>query len=136
YLKQHGFGWEIFNFKPYRGRYFGAGHAPKNNVAIEAHFDLPAEAEYVDDVLVVWVANGHVVGWYKNARLYRTEQPAPKGSKRVFRGNRIGYYATARVKDCRCLASEARTLPVPTAGRVRGGMGRYIWYPNPVRHRK
>src|SRR5579863_3383723 len=69
YVREHGFGHEIFNFKPYRGRYYGYGRAANDAIAVE-RLGAPEGAPFVEGVLVVWVANSCVVGWYKNARIY------------------------------------------------------------------
>lgn len=133
YVKEHGYGYEIFNFKPYRGRYYGYGRPSKDSIAVE-RLGAPEGALFVDGVLVVWVANSCVVGWYKNARVYRKLHSAPPGSKRTFRGHDCGYYVTA--KESKLLEPGARlTMPVPRAREIDGGMGRYVWYPEGEQHR-
>lgn len=138
-VKEHGYGYEIFNFKPYQGRFYGYGHAANNSIALErlgARQGAPfiQGAHFIDDVLVVWVANSHVVGWYKNARVYRKAQPAPHGSERTFLGEESGYYFSAKRKGCKLLKKDARTLPVPRAWKVDGGMSRYVWYAEDQHH--
>ena len=68
-------------------------------------------------------SNSHVVGWYMNARVYREWQSAPSGSKRTFRSQECGYYVAAAESDCKRLDPDARTLSVPKAREVEGGMG-------------
>ncbi|MGA8027898.1 MAG: DUF3883 domain-containing protein [Bryobacteraceae bacterium] len=131
YPKTHGFGHEIFNFKPFKGRYYGYGRPANDAIALE-RLGAPEGSSYIDAVLVVWVAKSHVVGWYKNARVYREWQPPPPGSKRLFRGHECGYYATAL--DGKLLEREARWLSVPRAKDVPGGMGRYVWYAEGTQH--
>jgi len=134
YVKKHGFGHEIFDFKPYRGRCYGYGRAANDSIALE-RLGAPDGAPFVDDILVVWVANSHVVGWYKNARIYREWQSPPPGSERTFRGEECGYYVTAKQEDCKLLHPDARlTMHVPRAREVEGGMGRYVWYAEGERH--
>jgi hypothetical protein len=125
YVETHGIGDEIFNFKPYRGRYYGYGR-PANNFIDLKRLDADASQEtpYVEGVLVVWVANSHVVGWYKSARVYHEWQAPPPGSNRSFGDHECGYYATAT--DGELLDPDARTLAVPRARDVEGGMGRYV----------
>ena len=55
YVKKHGFGHEIFNFKPYKGRYYGYGRPANDAIALE-RLGAPKGSSYVDGVLVVWVA--------------------------------------------------------------------------------
>jgi hypothetical protein len=134
YVKEHGFGWEIFNFQPVRGRYYGYGRPANDSIALE-RLGAPEGSPYVDGILVVWVANSRVVGWYKNARVYRElHRPLP-GSKRLFQGVECGYYVMARTQDCKLLHPDARTLAVPRARDVDGGMGRYVWYAEGARHK-
>ena len=135
YVTKHGFGHEIFNFKPYRGRYYGYGRAANDTIALE-RLGAPEGAPFIDGVLAVWVANSHVVGWYKNARIYREWQSAPPGSERTFRGDECGYYVTAKQEDCQRLDPDARTLAVPRAREVNGGMGRYVWYAEGEHHKQ
>ncbi len=133
--KEHGYGHEIFNFQPYAGKRYGFAETPKYSIAIQ-RFGAQAKDAYVDDVLVVWVAKSCVIGWYKHARLYRACQPPPNGSNRIYKGDPIGYYAVAKATDCQLLLDpDDRTFPVPRARKARGGMGRYIWYPDPHRFR-
>jgi hypothetical protein len=128
FVKNKGFGHEIFNFQPYKGHCYGYGRAANDSIAIE-RLGASEGAAFVDGVLVVWVANSHVVGWFKNARVYREWQSAPSGSGRTFQGEDCLYYAVAKQGDCKCLDPDARmTLTVPRARDVAGGMGRYVWY--------
>jgi len=130
YVKKHGYGHEIFNFKPYRGRYYGYGRPVNYTIALE-RFGAPSGSASVEGILVVWVAKSHVVGWYENARVYRAWQPPPPGSSRLYRKEGCGYYVTAKVADCKLLLpKDARTLRVPRGKGVIGGMGRYVWYPD------
>lgn len=133
YVKEHGFGGEIFNFMPHKGRCYGYGRAANGSVALE-RLGAPKGNEYVDGVLVVWVADSHVIGWYPDATVYRKCQSAPSGSKRLFRGHECGYHATAKQQGCTLLHPDARTLAVPRAREVEGGMGRYVWYAEGTQH--
>lgn len=135
YVKKHGFGHEIFNFQPFRGSYYGYGRAANHSIALE-RLGAPKGADFVDGILVVWVANSRVVGWYKNARVYREWQSPPSGSKRTFRGENCGYYVTAQECDCKLIHPDARMLFVPRARAVDGGMGRYVWYAEGKKHKQ
>jgi hypothetical protein len=133
YVKEHGFGHEIFNFMPYQGQCYGYGRAANDSIALE-RLGAPEGSDYVDGILVVWVADSHVVGWYKKARVYREWQSPPSGSNRLFRGDDCGYYVTAKRQGCKLLHPDARTLAVPRAREVDGGMGRYVWYAEGAQH--
>jgi len=70
-VKERGFGHEIFNFKEYGGRCYGYGRAAKNTIALQRLSALK-EDDSLDDVLLVWVADSTVVGWFKHATLTGT----------------------------------------------------------------
>src|SRR5271165_4977566 len=82
HVRDYGSGGEIFNFMPYGGRCYGYGRPANDTIALE-RLGAPEGSDYVDGILVVWVAKSCVVGWYKNARVYRKWQPSPSGSRRV-----------------------------------------------------
>ncbi len=136
YVKKHGGGHEIFNFKLYEGRYYGYGRPANDFIDLKRlDIDAPKGSAYVDGVLVVWVANSYVVRWYKNARVYHEWQAPPPGSSRPFGDGKCGYYVTAKKSDCKLLDPDARTLAVPRARDVKGGMGRYVWYAEGAQHK-
>lgn len=134
YVEERRFGGEIYNFQAHQGRCYGYGRAANHSIALE-RLGAPKGSDHLDNVLVVWVAKSHVVGWYKHARLFRQCQGAPAGSQRTFAGEKMGYYATAKSSDCKCLDPDARTLRVPRARDVDGGMGRYVWYAEGKEHK-
>src|SRR5262249_30472598 len=70
------------------------------------------------DVLVVFVADQTVVGWYKGARVY----PAPRTPSPHLAARRDGceYYCEAATANCVLLPTAARRLQIP---RGAGGMG-------------
>ena len=53
YVNEHGFGCEIFNFKPFRGRCYGYGCPANNSIALE-RLGGPQGMSFIDNVLVVW----------------------------------------------------------------------------------
>lgn len=135
YVQENGYGHEIYNFLPSRGNYYGYGRPANDAIALK-RLGAPEGSLYLDHVLVVWVAKSHVVGWYKEARLYREWQPAPAGSKRNFGKEECGFYAEAKASNCVLLHPDARkTLAVPRARDVVGGMGRYVWYAEGPQHK-
>ncbi len=81
---------------------------------------------------IIWTARRpkvggtYIVGWYKNARLYRTFQPGTKYGNRTFKGKQMGFIAVAERKDCKLLPPDKRLLKIP---RGLNGMGqRNVWY--------
>src|SRR4051794_40882214 len=73
WITTHGYGSEIFNFKLYHGSMLGFGRAPQDTIRIEKLGAKKSDSS-VRGVLVVWVAKSKIVGWYKNATVYRKLQ--------------------------------------------------------------
>lgn len=130
YVQEHGYGHEIFNFKPSNGFLYGFVQT-KSGIDVE-RIGAPKNADAIDNVLVVWVARypeggTFIVGWYKHATVYRKLQPPPPGSDRVHNVEQIGYIVKAKSADCTLLPVDRRVLRVPR--RRSGGMGQSnIWY--------
>lgn len=131
---EHGWGGEVFNFRPTSGRCYGHVEVLDHTIHIEK---LSTQANTsINNVLVVWTApdpsprRGRVVvGWYRNATLYRSRQ-LPHGAlqqARTFRapGSRephtISFQVEAAQKDCTLLAPEERVLWIPP--RKKGDRG-------------
>lgn len=125
YIKQHGWGHEIFNFSPTKGKLYGYG-AVQGNINIDK-LGADSSDEFIKGVTVVWTAKKPtggtlIVGWYKNATVYRSEQIQP----RSFRENQIDYFAECNQKDATLLTEDERVFEVP---RGKDGFGqRNIWY--------
>jgi hypothetical protein len=123
----HGWGNEMFNFQPFKGRMYGHAPVPHGTINVEK-LGAAKGAESVDGVLVIWVAKSRIVGWYKNATVYRRDQ-LPKSLARSFRGRPIPYHVTATAgSDCKCIDPDARLFSVPRARQREGAMGRYSWF--------
>ncbi len=73
----YGFGHEIFNFEPYKRKMYGFGKTPHNAIRLE-NLGATKDAENVNGVTVIWVAKSRIVGWYKNATVYRHHQQPPR----------------------------------------------------------
>lgn len=127
-VKIQGYGHEMLNFKPFAGKMYGTAVVPRYGALHLDKLGGSKGAEFVDGVLVVWVAKSLIVGWYKNARVYRDSQPPPKNSGRVYKGNPIGYRASAARPDCTLLGPDERHFRVPRARERAQAMGRYVWY--------
>ena len=136
YPRETGKANEIYNFFPHQGRVLGFVQATKNTIRIERLGAKPDE-DRVNGVTVAWAATDpeagrtYVVGWYKNATVYRNQQAAPQDSKRYEPGTKklYGSYVEASTADAHCLPVAERSLPVPRRGK--GTMGRsMVWYPD------
>ena len=133
YIKENEDGGESYNFQDYNGYCYGYVML-YGNMALEKHFEgVASNQSSVDDVLIVWVATNEnsetrIVGWYKNATVYREDQ-----YERAFTDhNRDLYYRIkAPAKGCYLLPEEQRTFPIERASAAGTGMGMgrsNIWY--------
>ena len=126
---------ETFNFMPINGRYYGFVW-PNGKMSIQdIDKDCEDATDRVENVLVIWTAthpqNGgrHIVGWYKNATVYREF----KESKFVKSDNNR-YNIRANVKNSTLVppSNRDRDFAVPHGS---GFFGRsHIWYPNKYMH--
>ena len=112
YVVQHETGGEVENFLPRSGRHRGYVQLPGSTLKLE-HLGGSADAPFVDGTTVVFSATrpgggGYVVGWYRNARVWREYQPQRPH----------GYIAEANADDCTLLPVDERVFLVP---RARGG---------------
>ena len=148
YVKEHGIGHECHNFSTVidqDGReqclgfamLTGGGNtAPQLKIENIVGCEAFKKAEAVDNVIVVWCAkaersnNIRVVGFYKNATVYRYSQYADFDN-----GERQWFNFVADKKDCVLLPYQERFATdkwfVPTSGKNRRdfGFGRSsIWY--------
>jgi len=137
YVKQHGWGGEIFNFLPYRGNLHGYVQPKFNKEYDRSTINIDKlgaspDAPHIDGITVVWTATKpgkggtRIVGWYKNARVYRHYRPATSLSNRSYKGEIQGFYAEAAEQDCTLLPVDLRKVRV-----VRGvnGMGQSnVWF--------
>jgi len=123
-------GHEVCNFSVVRGHVFGYVQ-PTGQIKIEK---LGAEKRdsSVTGVTVVWTAGPAtggtaVVGWFKNATVYRDPQVLIHPTKIQVENNLDSYRISARAEDATLLSVEERDLIIPRA--VKGGIGQSnVWY--------
>lgn len=137
YIKEVGKGGEVYNFLDDNGKCHGFVRVG-GNMALEKHFKgAKAKDDYVDDVLVVWVATNknkqtRIVGWYKNARVYRKVHRTGGALTFFFVPKISSYYnIEAKAIDCYLIPEEDRNFPIDRASEVGEGMGfgqSNIWY--------
>jgi len=125
HIAKTGTGGEINNFKERDGYYYGYVQPPKGKINLK-RIDHRCDNEKLDDVLVVWTANSVnklgtvIVGWYKNATVYRTFHSYSKGEEN------FDYLARAKVKNCKLLLIDQRLFSIP---RGKNGIGQAnVWY--------
>ena len=134
HLDNNRFGHECYNFFPRRGHCYG--YVPtKKGINISRRLGALADAEYVDDVVCIWVAKDPVrkarviVGWYKAARIFRSNKPKVKPSDNKMGGQDISYRAVAAAAECTLIPISRRTFNIPTRYEMKGGLGQStVWY--------
>ncbi len=136
-------GHEIFNFLPHSRKYYGyvkpgkekTGESPKVG---RIHIDkLGAKVNDVsiNGVLVVWVAKApqgrgqYIVGWYKNATVYKELRKVSKEAQIERRNRSNDRKETKGHIDYNITASQATLVPVNDRTYQVKGMGHSnIWY--------
>ena len=85
YNKDH-IGHEVNNFTDINGICYGYVQSRGETIDICRHFGAGKKDDYVDDITVIWFAKHRVVGYYRNARVYRKVQHLDKeiASHRVY----------------------------------------------------
>lgn len=147
YVAEHGYGHEVFNFKTYEGILYGyVQPVARKNEWRRGKIDLTRlgaseDSPSIIGVLAVWVATSptggaFIVGWYKNATVYRTWQPSPPGSGRRQADEDCGYYVTASAENAVLLPPDERVFSIPQQGKGAFGQSN-IWYADdPASHRE
>lgn len=119
-------GHEVFNFKVINGRVYGFIQVQVGRKRINLERIIPrCEAEdSVDGVLVVFVAvdpehrGQKVVGWYKNATVYRRHIKVPRWISKKRRQFKV--YAEAASRDAVVIPPDERRCEVPVG---KGSIG-------------
>ncbi len=122
---------EVHNFYDFDGRCLGFVQTPNGRtIALERiDSDVPEDEPFLNKVLVVWTATNpkggrYIVGWYKNATVFRERQIADTEVREEF-----DFYFTAKTKNCVLLPLAERTFAVPRANEKVGFFGQSnIWY--------
>ncbi len=148
YVDREGHGFEVCNFAPYENQIYGYVQPPSGRLGeniksgTDEYFSrskininrLGAKKNdvFIENVNVIWTATHSdrgrvIVGWYKNATVYREYQKfdqAPPGHKT---NNIDGYRIVAEKSNYKLLPIEQRNIQIPKG--VKGGMGQSnIWY--------
>lgn len=143
YVDKYGYGHEIYNFLPDdQGNLYGFVEAG-SKMSIE-RLGAKSSDESVSQVLVIWVATHpeeggmRVVGWYKNATVFRKVQSLPQhltGRRPLPRSNDTwGFRIVAKQEDSILISEYERNVMIPKATRNSRGIGnRNIWYANDPR---
>ena len=131
YVKEEGRGHEICNFAPSRNILYGYVQPPGAQIDIE-RIGASADDKSINGVTVIWTATRPtggtaVVGWFKNATVFRDYQKFPKPTAIHQQHGIDGYWISAPLDQANLLPVDERTLEIPR--QVKGGMGQAnIWY--------
>ncbi|MFI3272048.1 MAG: HNH endonuclease [Pseudomonadota bacterium] len=141
-------GHEACNFLPCDDGYcYGYVEASNKNSTIDiTNFDKEANQE-IDGITVVWVSRNPdpkddrtvVVGWYKNATIFRNPKKNTLYPSYVHKANKISFYnIRARIEDVVLLSETDRNYGIPrTRSKEQSGIGRSnIWYASKKKDKK
>ena len=123
-------GHEVCNFSNIGGMVYGYVQ-PTGQIKIQKLGAKKGE-DFAKDVTVVWTAGPSsggtvVIGWYKNAIVYREQQTIHKPTKHQKKNGLSVYRISASASDAKLLTSDDRTLLIPR--RVKGGIGQSnVWF--------
>ncbi|MET4358671.1 hypothetical protein ABIC08_008648 [Bradyrhizobium sp. RT9b] len=135
FVKKHGHGGEVCNFERCAdGNVYGHVETIKKKhdrpISID-YLGASKDAKFIDGVTVVWIATmpkggRRVVGWYKNARVYRARRKFPRFPSPQHRLEEIkDYRIQARAGDAELWPVKSRPLKV---GRGKGWIGQANWW--------
>jgi 5-methylcytosine-specific restriction protein A len=123
-------GHEVCNFSNIGGQVYGYVQ-PTGQVNVEK-LGARKNAEYAKGVTVIWTAGPDsggtaVVGWYKNATVYREPQPIKNPTKLQKENGLDSYRISASVSGATLLPIDKRSFMIPRA--IKGGIGQSnVWY--------
>lgn len=140
FIAENGYGHEVLNFKKNGAYVYGYVQAHKGTIDI-SRLDEDAD-EYVDQVLVVWRARSTegsvVIGWYKDARVYRREQIPNRLRYFDFHGVRYhpGWHIRANNSNALLIPASERAFIVPVTHKGFGSQTfvSYLQYNSPKVH--
>jgi hypothetical protein len=133
YVDENNTGLEIFNFKPIGNTYYGNVN-PTHDGQINLnriYKNIDNESDCLNGVLVIWCATAPevgtvVVGWYKNAEVFRKWEPFPENNKNFdeHRDNHITTYRIgAQAGDVFLVNPQFRNFIIPQANGNNCGFG-------------
>ena len=122
---------EVHNFHPYRDYVYGYVAAPRRSIQLKKLDAESKDEPSVGGVDVIWTAPSpqsgrYVVGWYRDATVYRRLQKYKRGRKWRL------YHVRANKGNCVLLPPDKRNLFINSAQLQEGGFGRNVWYAKSV----
>lgn len=133
YVDETKMGGEVCNFLPIKSQMYGYVTRRDNGFINIDRLGASPDDDSISGVTVVWVARRKkvgsvVVGWYRNATVYRQPQWL-RGRTSMHRRSKVDVFLMqCKEKDATLLPEDARTFPIPR-GRVPGSFGQTnFWY--------
>lgn len=137
YVQEEGMGHEVCNFAEYRNKVYGYVQPPRaNSQPGDGQINIDRLGgkgkDFVENVLVIWTATrpkvgSVVIGWYKDATVYRFYQYFPTIPKLHNDNGLHGYRIVAKASDVTLLPVDRRNCSIPRG--VKGGMGQAnVWF--------
>lgn len=137
YVQEEGMGHEVCNFAEYRNKVYGYVQPPRaNSQPGDGQINIDRLGgkgkDFVENVLVIWTATrpkvgSVVIGWYKDATVYRFYQNFPTIPKLHNDNGLHGYRIVAKASDVTLLPVDQRNCSIPRG--VKGGMGQAnVWF--------
>lgn len=127
---ENNIGHEVCNFSIIQNKVYGYVQ-PTGQIKID-RLGAHKKDKSISGITVIWTAVSDgggtvVVGWYKNATVYREQQQLQKPTKLQKDNGLEHYHIVASSNDATLLPSNKRTLSIPRA--VKGGIGQSnVWY--------
>lgn len=135
FVATEGRGHEICSFADVEGQLFGYVQPPGKQIDID-RLGSESSQESVSGVTVVWTATRPkalgggtvIVGWYRDATVYRNYQRETFASATHLASSVDGYWIKASTKTAHLIEDvDARSFDIPR--QVKGGMGQSnVWY--------
>lgn len=131
YVKKEGRGYEVCNFSPDNDTLYGYVQAPGAQINLD-RLGANSGDDSIAGTTVIWTATRPgggttIVGWYKDATVFRDYQRFKKAPRAQSQNRIDGYRITAPVGSATLLPIDARVFEIPR--QVKGGMGQSnVWY--------
>jgi tetratricopeptide (TPR) repeat protein len=120
---------DIFNFSEYNGKCYGYVRND-GDLILPGHLTADYREEYenkdsVGGFLIVWCSFidkniSRIVGWYKNAVIYKKEQYQPSFTNPEYE---LDYFFEADSNDCVLLPADQRTFKIEKSSKAGKGKG-------------
>lgn len=133
YIDKGEIGSEVCNFTENRNMVYGYVQPTGEQLGLE-RLGASKKDFSVSGITVIWTAGPDaggtaVVGWYKEATVYRKCQPIPNPNKVQIENGLKNFWISAKSKNATLLPIEERTLLIPRAVKGGGGIGQSnVWY--------